>query len=474
MIRNERQYRITKSQVDDFERTLRMLDQQPTPPGVHPRIRQAQLDAVQSQVDELREELAAYEALRAGRTNVLELSSLDELPAALIQARIAAGLTQRQLADRLGMKEQQLQRYEATDYAGASLSRIRAVVEALGVRVREDVFLRGADVSTERVVRRAAGAGLAKDFVVQRILPRETKEESAAALGAARLLNRIFGWAPAALFGDAPLAAGGTALAGARFKLPANAAARSTEAYAAYAHYVAGLLLRATPTVTPAPIPTDAMEFRRAVMARGDLSLTTTLEYVWSLGVPVLPLGDAGAFHGATWRIAGRNVIVLKQRTRLESRWLHDLLHEVRHAAEEPDAPELAFIDYEVLARANGSSEAEAAASLFAGDVLLAGRAEELAALCAAEARGSIERLKSVVPTVANREGVSVAALANYMAFRLSLQGESWWGAATNLQAGGADPWRIARDCAIAHLDLTRLDDAERTILLRALEGDAA
>jgi transcriptional regulator with XRE-family HTH domain len=441
-------------------------------PGVHPRIRQAQRDAIRSQIDELREELVAYEGLQAGHSKVLELSSLDELPAALIQARVAAGLTQRQLADRLGMKEQQLQRYEATDYAGASLERIREVVAALGVTMREDVFLPNADVSKDRVLRRAAAAGLNKDFVSRRILPREGNE-SAAALGAARLLNRIFGWAPAMLFGDAPLAPGGAALAGARFKLPVNATSRTTEAYAAYAYYIGGLMLRATPTLaTSASIPTDPREFRQALLSRGDISLSAALDYVWSLGIPVLPLGDAGAFHGATWRVNGRNVIVLKQSTRLESRWLHDLLHEVRHAAEEPEAEALAFIDYEVLAKANGAAPAETTASMFAGDVLLDGRAEELAEICADEAKGSIERLKGVVPKVASREGVPVAALANYMAFRLSLQGESWWGAATNLQSGGADPWLMSRDRALTHLDLTRLDDADRTILLRALEGD--
>ena len=474
MIRNERQYRITKSQVEEFEQKLHALEEQPAIPGVHPRIRQAQRDAIRSQVDELREQLAGYEALQAGRSKVLELSSLDEFPAALIQARIAAGLTQRQLADRLGMKEQQLQRYEATEYAGASLERIREVVAALGVKVREDVFLPSADVSKDRVLRRAAGAGLSKEFVSKRILPREG-EESVAALGAARLLNRIFGWAPAALFGDAPLALAGAALAGARFKLPANAAARATEAYASYAYYVAGLMLRATPTITSsAPIPTDAGEFRRALLGKGGLTLSTALDCVWSLGIPVLPLSDAGAFHGATWRIDGRNVIVLKQSTRLESRWLHDLLHEVRHAAEDPEADRLAFIDYEVLAKANGGSPAEAIASMFAGDVLLDGRAEELAEMCADEAKESIERLKGVVPKVASREGVPVGALANYMAFRLSLQGESWWGAAANLQTGGADPWVMSRDRALAHLDLTLLDDAERTVLLGALEGDAS
>lgn len=474
MIRNERQYRITKAQVEDFERKLQALDTQTEAPGIHPRIRQAQRDAIRSQVDDLREDLIAYETLQAGRAKVLELSSLDELPAALIQARIAAGLTQKQLADRLRMKEQQLQRYEATEYAGASLERIREVVAALGVKVREDVFLPSADVSQQRVVRRATGAGLTKEFVSKRIMPKAPTDDSSAALGAASLLNRIYGWAPAMLFSDAPLASTGAALAGARFKLPTSAAMRATEAYATYAYYVAGLLLRATPTLARATIPTDAAAFREAVLARGDVSLSTTLDYVWSLGIPVLPLTDTGAFHGATWRIGGRNVIVLKQGTRFESRWLHDLLHEVRHAAEEPDAEDLAFIDYDALAKSNGAADAETAASFFAGNVQLAGRAEELAEECVLATSGRIERLKSVVPTIAERAGVSAAALANYMAFRLSLQGENWWGAATNLQSGDSDPWQVARDRVLAHLDLTNLDDIERGVLLRALEGDVS
>jgi len=66
---------------------------------------------------------------------------LADLPEALIRARIAAGLTQKELAARLGLKEQQIQRYEATRYAGVSLDRVQAVAEALGVKIRERVIL---------------------------------------------------------------------------------------------------------------------------------------------------------------------------------------------------------------------------------------------------------------------------------------------------------------------------------------------
>ena len=63
MIQNERQYRITKNQAEGFDRKLHALAQG-APAGVHPRIVQAQREALQSQLDELREELAAYESRR--------------------------------------------------------------------------------------------------------------------------------------------------------------------------------------------------------------------------------------------------------------------------------------------------------------------------------------------------------------------------------------------------------------------------
>jgi transcriptional regulator with XRE-family HTH domain len=66
------------------------------------------------------------------------VGSLDGLAYALIQARIAAGLTQ-ELAQKLGLKKQQVQRYEATKYATANLERLQAVTMALEVQVRTEV-----------------------------------------------------------------------------------------------------------------------------------------------------------------------------------------------------------------------------------------------------------------------------------------------------------------------------------------------
>ena len=138
MISNERQYRITKAQAEKFSRALQETAARS---GVDLLLQKLEHDALRSQLDDLERELREYEMLRSGEESVLTLDSFAELPRALIKARVASGLTQKDLADRLGLKEQQIQRYEATDYTAASVRRLKQVIEALGLRVHADIFL---------------------------------------------------------------------------------------------------------------------------------------------------------------------------------------------------------------------------------------------------------------------------------------------------------------------------------------------
>jgi HTH-type transcriptional regulator/antitoxin HigA len=73
---------------------------------------------------------------------VLALDSIEELPKTLIQARFAFGLSQEDLAAKLGLKPQQIQRYEATNYRSASLERINEIVRVPGVTLRHPAELR--------------------------------------------------------------------------------------------------------------------------------------------------------------------------------------------------------------------------------------------------------------------------------------------------------------------------------------------
>lgn len=132
MIANERQQRIAEAQLRRFEEALAVSV---TGGDVAPRIVQAMGDAVASERDELRAQLARYEALRAGRVTKRGLCSLRALPAVMIEGRIAARMTQRDLAKRLGIPEQQVQRWEINGYLGVGLERLQEIADALGVQM---------------------------------------------------------------------------------------------------------------------------------------------------------------------------------------------------------------------------------------------------------------------------------------------------------------------------------------------------
>jgi HTH-type transcriptional regulator/antitoxin HigA len=139
MITNERQYRIANAQLGRFEDTLAAHDASKRTADVDPRVHQAMRDAIASELDELRAQLGRYDDLRSGRVAERTLDSLRELPIALIEARIAAHLTQRELGELLGVPEQQIQRWEANMYTGVGVERLQAIADALKLEIHETV-----------------------------------------------------------------------------------------------------------------------------------------------------------------------------------------------------------------------------------------------------------------------------------------------------------------------------------------------
>lgn len=139
MIANERQYAITRTELQRFEQAAEEQQRSGPSEGIDPRIDKAMVEGLLSQAETLREELKRYEDLRDGRISERELEGLRDLPTALIEARIAAGLTQKALGERLGVKEQQVQRWEANLYSGVGVVRLQEVADALGMGVKETV-----------------------------------------------------------------------------------------------------------------------------------------------------------------------------------------------------------------------------------------------------------------------------------------------------------------------------------------------
>jgi len=480
MITNEKQYRITRARLGEFAEALANAQAELSNSSLHPKLAQAQCDGLLSVVEELQEQISEYESLRAAKLPVIRSTSFDQFGSALIKARIAAGLSQRALADRLGIKEQQIQRYEADGYQSASFRRLNEVADAIGVRVENNVLVPIAATNFDGVVKKLAQVGLSEGFIFDRLLPTTTRaialgevsaESSDLATGTlAEILRRIYGWTPDELVGTPPLSPPRVAAAEARFKIPKGAASKKIGLEATYANYLAVAVLNAVRKVPVWSVPTDPkVVWSNICDASGEMSLRAALHYIWDLGIPVLPLKGSSGFHGACWRYEGRNVIVLKQNTQSESRWLFDLMHEFCHAGQHPELDTMEIVEADEASAERRESADEIAASRFAGAVLLKGEAERLTSIAVKKAGGSVERLKSVVPKVAQDGGVSTDALANYIAFRLSMQKINWWGAATNLQKSTSDPWNIARDVFFERFSFEMDDSVDRLLLEAAL-----
>jgi len=138
MITNERQYRITSAQLEKLKTAIGNFDIKAATKRIKSKIlAKAEIEALRSEYENLSMQLHEYETLKSGTVEILRASNLEELPSILIRARIAKGLSQRQLADAIGLKEQQIQRYEAEEYASANLPRLAEVAKALGLNISE-------------------------------------------------------------------------------------------------------------------------------------------------------------------------------------------------------------------------------------------------------------------------------------------------------------------------------------------------
>ena len=477
MIKNERQYKITKASAKKFAEALTV--KRAAGFDVDPMIAKASYAAAASQLEELKQQIGEYEALRSGSLEILEVESLEDLPSMLIKARIAANLSQRELAARLNLKEQQIQRYEETDYAGASLAKLIEISRALHLKVKHEAVLGANPSNVEKLLGRLGKVGLPKDLLTRRLVSRDVvqgyrddPDRTASVLISDLVANlkRIFGWSNTELLGTTPLTFASDALGSAQFKLRERRNEKRVSAYTVYAHYLAMLVLQSTRHCEARKLPNTPQDFYDNVCLQyQDMTFENALRYVWSLGIAVLPLEDEGAFDGAYWRVQGRHVIVLKQNSHSASRWLFDLLHDYRHATQRPHLNDSEVVELPPTSEERREAPDEVDASNFAGEVILAGHDKELIRACELATGGRLPRLKAVLPDVAKEIGVDISAAANFMAYQLSLDGTNWWGTAANLQAVGESPWLTARNVFLEHVKFGALSAPDRRLLVDAL-----
>ncbi len=148
MIINDREYRITERALRGFEDAISAQEANDEP---DPSFRAAMRAGLEGQAESLRRELEEYTRLQTHETQRLTFTSLQELVEGIAAARKAAGLTQTELGERLGVDQQQVQRDEARRFRGASHERLQQIMEILGIEVQGSITLPGKSKSAAPV-----------------------------------------------------------------------------------------------------------------------------------------------------------------------------------------------------------------------------------------------------------------------------------------------------------------------------------
>jgi transcriptional regulator with XRE-family HTH domain/Zn-dependent peptidase ImmA (M78 family) len=382
----------------------------------------------------------------------------------------------RALRERRGMTAKEVA--EAAGIAPLSLSRIelgrhdvvyrtlRRILAAMNFTLRDLAEIAEPELDTRSVTARLREADV----------PRQVTAQLSQALGdrPERLIaavTRIFGWSRDELASAAPLPVSVAPAAIGRFKAQVNQNP-ALATYTMWAHWLA-LLVDQAIRRGPSEIPESAHAIREDVLSRyRHLRFEQLLGWCWEQGVAVLPLSDPGEFHGAVWSFDRRVVVVLKQRTPWESRWTFDLAHELGHVARHIDAGTSAVVELgEINPLATSADDDEQEANEFAGELLL-GEPKTLARELAERTRHALPRLKAEVQKAARDHGVEVDALANYMAWRLDLEGENWWSTAGSLQDESGRAPLVAREALLRRINWSLLTEDDAALLRAALDWD--
>jgi DNA-binding Xre family transcriptional regulator len=139
MIRNEAEYREAVERITDESKRLEEQSAKLKEMGLSPEEIKRAMAPVRSFHEQLKEEVAFYEKLCRGEFE--EVHNFDGIGQLLIALRIAQGVKQRELAERLGVHESQVSRDERNEYHGITLDRAGRILDALGVELVTKVQL---------------------------------------------------------------------------------------------------------------------------------------------------------------------------------------------------------------------------------------------------------------------------------------------------------------------------------------------
>lgn len=140
MIRNDAEYKEAVARLAEERQRIDAQRAELVKMGLSAAEIKRALDPVRSFHHQLEEEVESYERLKRGEFE--ELENLGGIGRLLISLRISQGITQRELAERLGVHESLVSRDERNEYHGITMERAAKILDVLDAELRSTVELR--------------------------------------------------------------------------------------------------------------------------------------------------------------------------------------------------------------------------------------------------------------------------------------------------------------------------------------------
>src|SRR5947209_7198043 len=129
MIKSDAQRERVAAQIEGFRRALAKVDREMTG-----RRAGAVRGSYEGMIWQLDDELREYDELKAGKLTLPNVERLDQIAPFIAKMRIAKGVSQTELARRLGVSKQVVSRYEETEYQTVAISRLQEILDAIGIK----------------------------------------------------------------------------------------------------------------------------------------------------------------------------------------------------------------------------------------------------------------------------------------------------------------------------------------------------
>ena len=129
MIKSDAQRERTVAQIEGFRRALDTVDKENSG-----KRSAAVRGSYEGMVRQLEDELREYDHLKSGELALPHVERLDQIAPFIARIRIAKGVSQTELARRLGVSKQVISRYEESDYQTVAIGRLQEILDAIGIK----------------------------------------------------------------------------------------------------------------------------------------------------------------------------------------------------------------------------------------------------------------------------------------------------------------------------------------------------